>query len=164
MFVPPVGSLVGIAGNVKRPAVYELKEKCDLSRIFELAGGIIPSAYTQQIQVERIKRNEREIAIDINDKNLIKSKDFMLQDGDLVKVFAIVEKIENVVTLSGNVKRPGKYEYKPKSNPKKDKGFKEFDFTKGFDGEFKDFEEGETKTKSRRRQGYTPRRGRRNTQ
>ena len=58
----------------------------------------------------------------------------------------------------------GKYEYKPKKKPKKDKGFKEFDFSKGFDGEFEDFEEGETKTKSRRRQGYTPRKGRRNTQ
>ena len=58
----------------------------------------------------------------------------------------------------------GKYEYKPEVKPKKDKGFKEFDFTKGFDGEFKDFEEGETKTKRSRRQGYTPRKGRRNTQ
>jgi protein involved in polysaccharide export with SLBB domain len=36
----------------------------------------------------------------------------MLQDGDLVKVFSIVDKDMNVVFLAGNVKRPGKYEYK----------------------------------------------------
>ncbi len=114
VFMPVVGSIVGVAGNVKRPAIYELKDKdkFDLQYLFDLAGGIIPTAYTQQIQVERIVKNERQIVIDIDDKNLTKSKDFMLQDGDLVKVFSIVDKDINVVFLNGNVKRPGKYEYK----------------------------------------------------
>ncbi len=113
VFVPTVGPLVGIAGNVKRPAIYELKGKNDLKNLFKLAGGIIPSAYTQQIQVERIQKNERQVVIDIDDKDLTKSKDVMLQDADLVKVFSIVEKVKNVVYLNGNVKRPGKYEIKP---------------------------------------------------
>jgi len=113
VFIPTVGPLVGVAGNVKRPAIYELKDKYDLMTLFDMAGGIIPSAYTQQIQVERIQKNERQIVVDINDKDLTKSNDFMLQDGDLVKVFPIVEKIENIVMLEGNVKRPGRYEYKP---------------------------------------------------
>jgi protein involved in polysaccharide export with SLBB domain len=78
-----------------------------------MAGGLIPSAYTQQIQVERIERNEREIVIDINDKDLVKSKNITIQDGDLVKVFPIVEKDDNAVFLLGNIKRPGKYEYRP---------------------------------------------------
>jgi len=113
VFIPTSGPLVGIAGNVKRPAIYELKEGKDLLSLFDMAGGVIPIAYTQQIQVERIQKNERQIVIDIDDKHLDKSKDFMLQDGDLVKVFSIVDKDVNVVFLNGNVKRPGKYEYKP---------------------------------------------------
>ncbi len=113
IFVPTAGPLVGIAGNVKRPAIYELKNKSDLLSLFDMAGGVIPSAYTQQIQVGRIQKNERTIVIDIDDKNLGASKDFMLQDGDLVKVFSIVDKDVNVVFLNGNVKHPGKYEYKP---------------------------------------------------
>ncbi|MFH1625280.1 MAG: SLBB domain-containing protein, partial [Pseudomonadota bacterium] len=113
VFVPTVGPLVGVAGNVKRPAIYELKDKPDLLSVLDLAGGIIPTAYTQQIQVERIKRNEREVVIDLNAEDHNRAKSFFLQDGDLVKIFSIVEKIENVVTLSGNVKKPGKYEYKP---------------------------------------------------
>ncbi len=113
VFVPTVGPLVGIAGNVKRPAIYELKGKYDLQNLFELAGGIIPTAYTQQIQVERIQKNERQVVIDIDDKDLTKSKDVMLQDADLVKVFSIVEEVKNVVYLNGNVKRAGKYELKP---------------------------------------------------
>ena len=113
VFVPVIGAYVGVAGNVKRPAVYELKEKSSLSALFELAGGIIPTAYTQQIQVERTVRNEKQIIVDIEDKNLSRVKEIALQDADLVKVFSIVEKDANAVTLQGNVKRGGKYALTP---------------------------------------------------
>ncbi len=113
IFVPVTGPLAGIAGNVKRPAIYELKDRFDLQHLFELAGGIIPTAYTQQIQIERIVKNEKQIVVDVDDKHLEKAKAFELQDADLVKVFSIVDMNVNAVYLNGNVKRPGKYEYKP---------------------------------------------------
>jgi protein involved in polysaccharide export with SLBB domain len=113
VFVPVTGPLAGIAGNVRRPAIYELKGRFDLQHLFDLAGGILPTAYTQQIQVSRIQKNERQIVIDIDDKHLSKAKDVKLQDADLVNVFTIVDKDLNAVYLNGNVKRPGKYEYKP---------------------------------------------------
>ncbi len=112
IFAPVVECVVGVAGNVRRPAIYELKDKKDLHNLFDLAGGIIPTAYTQQIQVERVVKNEREIVVDIDDMNLTKSRSTQLQDGDLVKVFNIVEKDVNAVIINGNVKRPGKYEYR----------------------------------------------------
>jgi len=112
IFVPVSGSITGIAGNIKRPAIYELRDKNDLLTLIDLAGGLIPTAYTQQIQVERIIKNENQVVIDINDKDLTRAKDFILQDGDLVKIFPIVDKDINAVYLYGNVKRPGKYEYK----------------------------------------------------
>ncbi|MCX7769939.1 MAG: SLBB domain-containing protein [Proteobacteria bacterium] len=112
IFVPVAGPIVGIVGNVKRPAIYELKEGNTLNDLIELAGGILPTGYTQQIQVERIIKNERQIIIDIDDKNLEKSKNFKLEDGDLINIFNIVEKDINVVYLYGNVKKQGKYEYK----------------------------------------------------
>lgn len=113
VFVHPVGPLVGVAGNVKRPAIYELKGEASLSEVLQLAGGIIPSAYTQQIQVERIQKNERQVVIDLNDGTLEQSRGFPLENGDLVKIFPIVDKDLNAVYLEGNVKRPGKYELKP---------------------------------------------------
>ena len=113
IFVPVTGPLVGITGNVKRPAIYELKDKFDLQHLFDLAGGIIPSAYTQQMQVERVIKNEKQIVIDINDKTLARVKDFVLQDADLVKVFSIMDVDANAVYLRGNVKRPGKYSFAP---------------------------------------------------
>lgn len=113
VFVPVNGPLVGIAGNVKRPAIYEIKDKHDLQNLFELAGGIVPSAYTQQIQIERFMKNEKLVIVDIDDRHLEKSKHIRLQDADLVKVFSIVSTDTNVVYLEGHVKKPGKYEMKP---------------------------------------------------
>ncbi len=113
VFVPVIGPYVGVAGNVKRPALYELKDNRSLEHIFDLAGGIVPTAYTQQIQVERTIKNEKQVVIDIDDKNLDRAKSVLLQDADLVKVFSIVDKNVNVVYLSGNVKRGGKYALTP---------------------------------------------------
>lgn len=113
IFVPVSGPLVGVAGNVRRPAIYELKEKTDLPSLLELAGGIIPAAYTQQIQIERIVKNEKQIIVDIDDKDLNQSASVHLKDSDLVKIFSIVEADVNAIQLNGHVKRPGKYEMKP---------------------------------------------------
>ncbi len=45
VFVPKAASLVAIAGNVKRPAIYELKGDLNLSTLIGFAGGLAPSAY-----------------------------------------------------------------------------------------------------------------------
>ncbi|MDI9570372.1 MAG: SLBB domain-containing protein [Pseudomonadota bacterium] len=112
IFVPVTGPLVGIAGNVKRPAVYELRDHHDLEHLVAYAGGIIPTAYTQQLQIERIIKGEKHVVVDINDKHMERAIQFELQDADLVKVFSIVDANVNAIYLNGNVKRPGKYEYK----------------------------------------------------
>ncbi|MBE7414461.1 MAG: SLBB domain-containing protein [Deltaproteobacteria bacterium] len=112
VFVHPVGPLVGVAGNVKRPAVYELASSLDLAGVIELAGGAMPTAFTQRVQVERIEGNKKRTVTDINAENGSAASDFRLQDGDFVKVFAITEKDANAVFVRGKVKRPGKYELK----------------------------------------------------
>ncbi len=113
IFVPPVGPLVGVAGEVKRPAVYELKGKTNLATLLNLAGGILPSAYLQHIQVERLEANKKRIVLDVDARNKKALKEFSLQDGDLVKVFSIVKEEKNVVYLRGSVRHPGQYVYKP---------------------------------------------------
>ncbi|NPU84339.1 MAG: hypothetical protein HPY65_07605 [Syntrophaceae bacterium] len=113
VFVPVVGPIVGIAGNVRRPAIYEIKDTTDLNQVFALAGGIIPSAYMQQIQVSRVQNNERQVVIDLSDREIRNSDRFHMQDADLVRVFSIVDIDRNAVHLEGNVHKPGKFEYKP---------------------------------------------------
>lgn len=109
--VPIVKDMAAIAGNVRRSALYELKGKASLNDLINLAGGITPAAWTNRIQVERFTRNQYKVVLDI-DSTQGKLPSFSIQDGDVVKVFPILIKDTNAVILSGNVLRPGKYEFK----------------------------------------------------
>ena len=113
IFVPVVGPLVGVAGNVRRPAIYELKGKQSLAEVLKLAGGIVPTAYLQKVQVSRVDRFRRRTVIDLNLSDLLsggaKVRPFLLQDHDLVQIAPIVSQ-GGYVVLSGYVTRPGKYE------------------------------------------------------
>ena len=112
IFVPQAGPLVAMAGNVKRPATYELKEKRDLMTVLELAGGLSPQAYNQRIQIERAFENVMRVILDIPYEELRKEAPVPLQDGDLVRIFPILDTNVNAVQLYGNVLRPGPYAYK----------------------------------------------------
>jgi len=109
--VPIVKQMVAVVGNVRRSALYELKAPAKLKEVLDLAGGISPAAWTNRVQVERFDKNEQLIVLDIDASEIDKVKD-MIQDGDVVKVFPVLSKDQNVVHLSGNVLRPGKYQYK----------------------------------------------------
>ncbi|MEE3189565.1 MAG: SLBB domain-containing protein, partial [Pseudomonadota bacterium] len=54
IFIPPVGRTVGVDGEVRRPAIYELRAEKTVDDVLELAGGLLPTAYPQASQIERI--------------------------------------------------------------------------------------------------------------
>ena len=108
IFIPPVGDIVAISGNVKRPAIYETKSEILLSDLLDFAGGITPTGNLQRLQVERIKDNERRVIVDIELKNN-NFKDIKLHNGDMVMVSPIVRLKHNFVTVLGNVETPGDY-------------------------------------------------------
>jgi len=117
LFIPIIGPVAGIAGNIKRPAIYEFKDRITLGELLEMAGGITSTGYLQRIQVERVVAHEKRIVLDLNlaegeevEKN--PKLDEELQDGDFVKVFPILSLTEKIVYLEGNVQRPGGYELK----------------------------------------------------
>lgn len=47
IFIPPVGKTVGVDGEVRRPAIYELRDEKSAEDVLELAGGLLPTAYPQ---------------------------------------------------------------------------------------------------------------------
>jgi len=113
IFIPQCGPMVSVSGNVKRPAIYEMKEDRTLQSAMSLAGGLKPQAYNQRIQIERAFQNRVQIVVDISYDELQKKKPVPLSDGDLIRVFDIPHKLENAVYLYGNVIRPGEYAYSP---------------------------------------------------
>ncbi len=112
IFIPPIGPIVGVAGNVDRPAIYELRGKTMLSEGIKMAGGVTAAAHLQRVQVERVFQRQTKVVVDVNFERFKGRQDIPLQDGDIVKVFPIVPLVTNVVVLQGNVRRPGEYEWR----------------------------------------------------
>jgi polysaccharide export outer membrane protein len=112
VFLPQAGPMVSVSGNVKRPAIYELKDDLDLKTTLDLAGGLTPWGYKQRIQIERASEHQQQIVVDIPYAELAEKRPILLKDGDLVRVFPIIPDAMNAVYLFGNVLRPGQYEYK----------------------------------------------------
>lgn len=117
VFIPPIGPVAGIFGQIKRPAIYELKGAIRVSDLIEMAGGLTPQSYLKRIQIIRPKPNaETEIIdIDLSDSKgkINVSNDIEVKNGDLVRVYHTDSRIYNTANLSGSVKHPGDYEVKP---------------------------------------------------
>lgn len=107
VFVPPIGDTVSIAGEVVRPAIYELKKEKTVGDVIKLAGGLMPKAYLDKALIERVAaRGERKI---VNLFLLGNGANEPVRNGDVVKVFSGTEFEKNQILLIGNLKRPGKY-------------------------------------------------------
>lgn len=112
IFVPTSEKVVEISGHVKRPSNYELIEGENLKSIIEYAGGFEAGAYKGQIQITRFL-NDEEIIVDIDyDSLTLLKKDFILFNGDRIKVRKIEQEYINYVDIKGPVKQPGRYEIK----------------------------------------------------
>src|ERR1035437_6360502 len=110
LFVPVIGPIVGVVGDVKSPAIYELKGNEDLAGVLRLAGGVGAFGYAQRVQVERVEQHRRSVALDVDLSNLGRRR-VAIRDGDLVKVFPVLQQQQNVVVLKGNANRPGTYQW-----------------------------------------------------
>lgn len=110
LYFPPVGHLVAIAGSVNTPAIYEVKPDSSLSDLIDIVGGLSTVADSTKVTVERIgghqMRSVLEFPIDA------RSLALPLNDGDIVRVFSIVPRFNNAVTLRGDVVNPGRFPWK----------------------------------------------------
>lgn len=106
IFAPPVGKITAVAGEVRRPAIYELKNEQTVQDMLSIAGGMLPTAYPKVTQLERITREGERTLLDI-DATVSANLQQPVRDGDVVRVYSILEKMENIVLLSGHVQRPG---------------------------------------------------------
>jgi len=120
ILVPILGPVIGVAGNVRRPAIYELKDEKNLKDILNLGGGVNPSGYLQRIQIQRVQAHQKKIVADFSLDPKIEGKPtdelsgaIKVQDMDLVKIFPIDSALRGYVRLSGYLLRPGDYALQP---------------------------------------------------
>jgi protein involved in polysaccharide export with SLBB domain len=117
IFIPLIGPVAAVAGNVKRPAIYEMAGPMTLREVLDLAGGATFAGWLQRVQVERIENHERRVVVDVDisrgamDAPNRSAAETLVEDGDIVKVFAVAPRQERVVHLEGHFLRPGKHEW-----------------------------------------------------
>ena len=119
VLVPPIGSQVTVEGMVRRPAIYELKDEKDLDSILNLAGGLLPTAALQHIEVQRMVAHEQQTMMSLDipdgaDSSAVTQKllSFEIHDGDRIRLFPIAPYNQNAIYLEGHALRPGRYSYR----------------------------------------------------
>lgn len=121
IFVPIHGPLVKIAGEVARPAVYELLPGATLGTLIRLAGGLTPYATIETASIDRVlppeERTEAGSArrvLTVNLRNELDSTTYTpMLPADSVTIFPIRGPRRNSVTIAGGVWQPGTYQLEP---------------------------------------------------
>lgn len=102
LFIPTIESSVTVKGNVRRPAIYELKGETSFLEVIELAGGFANNAYKGVLNVKRFETGAiTQVTIAQQDmKNQV-------VPGDVIEVSGVSDSLDSAVTLVGAVARPG---------------------------------------------------------
>jgi len=111
VFIPKAEKLAKATGTIGRPAIYELKNGETLSDLLAFAGGLLPNT-DHTINLWRI--NKETGAPEVFDPGLAKDfanrkKEFQIQNGDSIFVFASTKNNINAIQVTGSVFYPGYY-------------------------------------------------------
>ena len=107
VFVPPITKTVGVAGEIGRPGIYELKEDETLGNLIQFAGNLKPKADLFSAALHRIDSSVNGfnlIAVDLND---FSRDSFELNNGDVLSVYPVVDNLKDVVLMTGHAQQPG---------------------------------------------------------
>ncbi len=119
IFIPAVGPLVALLGDVKKPAIFELKEKSSIAEIVNWAGGFESSAALKNVIIEKNVDNNYQTVAELRaESSSIETElsKLILQPADIIRVFApgaipLQTKIDRAfVCLDGAVKQSGVYQ------------------------------------------------------
>jgi protein involved in polysaccharide export with SLBB domain len=106
IFIPTVGPTAAVDGEVRRPAIYELRGNTPLSALITLAGGLTPDADERRVTVVRRGEDQRLVAFDFP-QNTQAGRGETLRNGDSIRVARVRPTLDAGVVLEGHVFRPG---------------------------------------------------------
>jgi protein involved in polysaccharide export with SLBB domain len=105
IFIPPLGQVAAIDGEVRRPAIYELKSGVSVAALVGLAGGLTSEADGERLSVVRVGEDARRVAINVALSDT-RSSALKLQNGDQVSVARLRPTLDSGVVIEGHVFRP----------------------------------------------------------
>ncbi len=111
IFIPPLGSTVAIDGEVRRPAIYELRGDAQVADALQLAGGLTAEADAPRATLARVDDNRRRVVVDVDLDNG-SGRATLLRNGDLLRVSRIRPDLDSGVSVQGHVHSPGAYAWR----------------------------------------------------
>ncbi|MGL5392174.1 MAG: SLBB domain-containing protein, partial [Shewanella sp.] len=85
VFIPSIGGLVTVTGEVRRPAIYELKQHETMADIIAMAAGLKSGAYPKSSSVERYNSNSLKTVVNV-DLTAEQGKNTLAKAGDFIRV------------------------------------------------------------------------------
>jgi polysaccharide biosynthesis/export protein len=122
VFVPVHSGFVKVAGEVTRPAVYEVLPEETLGDLLQFAGGFGPAAYQTRVRIHRILPPEfrgsggrARVVVDVGPEALAGGTvpAVPMTAGDSVTVLSVADRLRGYVTVRGNVWVEGQVGYQP---------------------------------------------------
>ena len=108
---------IKIEGAVFRPSTYSFYEGMRIADLVAKADGFKEDAYTARATIVRLKSDFTKEAVAVNLGKALQGDaqaNIVLKKEDIVTVFSILDfKEEFKVTIDGEIKKPGEYEYNP---------------------------------------------------
>ncbi|HEY4214922.1 MAG TPA: SLBB domain-containing protein [Steroidobacteraceae bacterium] len=106
VFIPPVGPTVSVDGQVRRPAIYEIRNESTVADVIGLAGGLKPEADRSRMTVTRIDDNQHRVVLAV-DSATAAGRSLSMSTGDLFQVPRLKQVIDSGVSIRGYVYTPG---------------------------------------------------------
>jgi polysaccharide biosynthesis/export protein len=106
IFVPPVGATVSVDGEVRRPAIYEIKNEATVVDLVGLAGGLTPEANRLTASLMRIDEQQHRVVIQVDPTSAAAGSQ-RLRNGDLLTITRLRPTLDSGVVLQGHVFTPG---------------------------------------------------------
>jgi polysaccharide export outer membrane protein len=105
IFIPPVGATVGVDGEVRRPAIYEIKGESTVADLIQLAGGLTPEADRSTVMLTRIDENQRRVVVPVD----LAARTQTLQNGDVLRVAHLRPTLDSGILVQGHVYSSGAF-------------------------------------------------------
>ena len=109
IYIPPVGALVGVAGEVQKPGIYEINGTTRVQDLLYIIGGMNSRTFAGRVQYFRILRNSYVSAFE---GSLSEFENSELHDGDIIRLFPI-NNVSTIARIEGSLWKPGTYAITP---------------------------------------------------
>jgi protein involved in polysaccharide export with SLBB domain len=105
IFIPPVAAVVAVDGEVRRPAIYELKGNSSVSDLIALAGGVTTEADTRRAALVRVDARRERIVLDVP-LDSASGRSEPMRNGDSLRILRLRPTLDQGVSVEGHVFNP----------------------------------------------------------